>query len=148
MNSATGTSRAGTRARGAISRVRRRAAASGCELHARFDALDKYFCATWAAPSGWMSWPEEYRDPRTARRSQEFAAANPQRIGVSILYLQWLAHEQLPEAQALARASGMPIGLYGDYAVGASHGRVRDLGRIAAFTGWAPRSVRRRIRLR
>ena len=35
------------------------------------------------------------------------------------LYLQWLAHEQLVRAQALARELGMPIGLYGDYAVGA-----------------------------
>jgi 4-alpha-glucanotransferase len=34
------------------------------------------------------------------------------------LYLQWLAHEQLTEAQALARDLGMPVGLYGDYAVG------------------------------
>ena len=36
----------------------------------------------------------------------------------SICILQWLAHEQLAEAQALARELGMPIGLYGDYAVG------------------------------
>jgi 4-alpha-glucanotransferase len=34
--------------------------------------------------------------------------------------LQWLAHEQLLRAQALTRELGMPIGLYGDYAVGAN----------------------------
>jgi 4-alpha-glucanotransferase len=37
-------------------------------------------------------------------------------------YLQWLAHEQLCAAQAEARALGMPIGLYGDHAVGANPG--------------------------
>ena len=36
------------------------------------------------------------------------------------LYLQWLAHDQLAGAQALARELGMPIGLYGDYAVGSN----------------------------
>jgi 4-alpha-glucanotransferase len=36
------------------------------------------------------------------------------------VYLQWLAHEQLMSAQALTRELGMPIGLYGDYAVGAN----------------------------
>ena len=36
------------------------------------------------------------------------------------LYLQWLAAEQLREAQATARELGMTIGLYGDVAVGAN----------------------------
>jgi 4-alpha-glucanotransferase len=36
------------------------------------------------------------------------------------LYLQWLAHEQIKGAQDLARSLGMPIGLYGDYAVGSN----------------------------
>jgi 4-alpha-glucanotransferase len=88
------------------------------ELHARFDALDKYLCDLRGAESGWLNWPEEFRDPRGAAATQ-FAAANPQRVGF-FLYLQWLAHEQLGAAQQLARESGMPIGLYGDYAVGAS----------------------------
>jgi 4-alpha-glucanotransferase len=35
-------------------------------------------------------------------------------------YLQWLAHDQLVSAQALTRELGMPIGLYGDYAVGSN----------------------------
>ena len=33
-------------------------------------------------------------------------------------FLQWLADEQLAEAQAEARAAGMPVGLYLDLAVG------------------------------
>lgn len=86
-------------------------------LHAVFDALD----ASFAAPdrgAGWLGWPEAYRDPHSAA-VREFAAANEERVQF-YLYLQWIAHEQLDDAQALARELGMPIGLYGDFAVGVS----------------------------
>lgn len=88
------------------------------ELHARFDAIDRYLCDLRQCRSGWMNWPEEFQHPQ-GEAATRFAAANPQRIGF-FLYLQWLASEQLQEVQQLARSSGMPIGLYGDYAVGAS----------------------------
>ncbi len=92
------------------------AAGRGLQMHARFDALDAHFRATLGAASGWLSWPEEFRDPEgpAARR---FAAENAQRVEF-YSYLQWLAHEQLAGAQALACGLGMPIGVYGDYAVG------------------------------
>jgi 4-alpha-glucanotransferase len=86
------------------------------ERHARFDAIDRYLRDTRKCHSGWMNWPEEYRDPQGAAAA-DFAAAHPQRIEF-FMYLQWLVHEQLYDAQALARSLGMPIGLYGDYAVG------------------------------
>jgi 4-alpha-glucanotransferase len=86
------------------------------QLHARFDALDEHLCATHGTASGWLSWPPEFKDPQGPAAAQ-FAAQNASRIDFH-LYLQWLAHEQLAEAQALARDLGMPIGLYGDYAVG------------------------------
>ena len=88
------------------------------ERHARFDAIDRYLRDKKHCHSGWLNWPEEWRDPQ-GTVCQAFAAAHPQRIGF-FLYLQWLAHEQLNEAQTLARSLGMPIGLYGDYAVGAN----------------------------
>ncbi len=88
------------------------------ELHARFDALDRYFRATLGTASGWLSWPEEFRDAN-GKAAARFAAAHPGEVEFHA-YLQWLAHEQLCGAQALARELGMPIGLYGDYAVGAS----------------------------
>jgi 4-alpha-glucanotransferase len=88
------------------------------QMHARFDALDRYFRATLGAPSGWLSWPEEFRDVN-GNAAARFAAANPGEVEFHA-YLQWLAHEQLYGAQALARELGMPIGLYGDYAVGAN----------------------------
>jgi 4-alpha-glucanotransferase len=87
------------------------------QLHARFDALDNYFRATRNTASGWLSWPIEYRDA-TGSAAQRFADEHPLHIEFHV-YLQWLAHEQLAGAQGLARELGMPVGLYGDYAVGA-----------------------------
>ena len=88
------------------------------QAHARFDAIDRYCRATFATASGWFNWPEGLRDmngPEAAR----FAAEHPREVEFHA-YLQWIAHEQLVSAQALARELGMPIGLFGDYAVGAS----------------------------
>ncbi len=95
-------------------------AAGGAPLrnHALFDALDVHMRHTLAGAAGWMSWPEEFRDPHGPGAS-EFAAAHAEDVEF-YLYLQWLAHEQLLAAQRLAVAQGMPLGLYGDYAVGAS----------------------------
>jgi 4-alpha-glucanotransferase len=87
------------------------------QLHARFDALDRHFRSTLGA-SGWLSWPQEFRDVNGAAAAR-FALEHPQDVEF-YAYLQWLAHEQLISAQALTRELGMPIGLYGDYAVGAN----------------------------
>ena len=88
------------------------------QMHARFDALDRYFRATQDRASGWLNWPEEYRDVN-GRAAERFAREHPAEVEF-YAYLQWLAHEQLCDAQTLARELGMPIGLYGDYAVGAN----------------------------
>jgi 4-alpha-glucanotransferase len=86
------------------------------QLHARFDALDRHLRRALGTQSGWLSWPPEFRDPQSGAVLR-FAAEHPREIEF-YLYLQWLAHEQLGAAQGLARELGMPIGLYGDYAVG------------------------------
>jgi len=88
------------------------------QMHARFDALDRYFRATLGVASGWLNWPQEFRDVNGSAAAQ-FAAEHPKEVEFHV-YLQWLAHEQLCGAQALTRELGMPIGLYGDYAVGAN----------------------------
>jgi 4-alpha-glucanotransferase len=88
------------------------------QSHARFDVLDRYFRTTLFTPSGWLSWPEAYRDVNGAA-ARHFAATHPLQVQF-YLYLQWLAHCQLIGAQTLTRELGMPIGLYGDYAVGAN----------------------------
>jgi 4-alpha-glucanotransferase len=87
-------------------------------MHARFDALDRHFQRTRGGGAGWFNWPEEFRDVDGAA-AERFAAENPLEVEF-FAYLQWLAHEQLLAAQALTIQLGMPIGLYGDYAVGAN----------------------------
>ncbi len=88
------------------------------QLHARFDALDRYFRATMGVASGWSNWPDEFRDVNGGAATR-FAVEHPAEVEF-FAYLQWLAHEQLSQAQALTRELGMSIGLYGDYAVGAN----------------------------
>jgi 4-alpha-glucanotransferase len=96
------------------------AAAGGAPLqtHARFDALDRYLRATTGCASGWSSWPEQFRDVH-GEAATRFAIEHAAEVEF-YAYLQWLAYEQLASAQALTRELGMPIGLYGDYAVGAN----------------------------
>ena len=55
--SATGIWPLGQRPRAGVSAPSSPPAAICCRLHARFDALDRYFRATLGAASGWMSWP-------------------------------------------------------------------------------------------
>ena len=86
------------------------------QSHASFDALDQHFRSTLHTPSGWLSWPEEFRDPR-GDAVREFAAEHAEDISF-YAYLQWLAHDQLQSAKELASALHMSLGLYGDCAVG------------------------------
>ncbi|HEX9208858.1 MAG TPA: 4-alpha-glucanotransferase [Steroidobacteraceae bacterium] len=86
-------------------------------LHALHDAIDEHLRARdrdryW----GWPVWPEELRDPH-GPGVHAFEVAHGSRVQY-YAWLQWIADEQLRSAQHLARALGMPIGLYGDYAVG------------------------------
>jgi 4-alpha-glucanotransferase len=85
-------------------------------LHAVHDALDERMRGEDGGRWGWPVWPQQYRDPaHTGVRA--FAEAQSGLVEF-YAWLQWLADTQLGEAQALARTLGMPIGLYGDYAVG------------------------------
>jgi 4-alpha-glucanotransferase len=86
------------------------------QSHARFDALDQHFRSTLKVQSGWSNWPVEFRDPHGAAVSA-FAVSHDQDVSF-YAYLQWLAHEQLQSVTVLASVLGMPIGLYGDCAVG------------------------------
>lgn len=82
--------------------------------HTTFDALHEHMLGTTGAWS-WHHWPEPYHRPESAEVAA-FAAAHHERIEL-FAYLQWLADEQLGNAQARARTAGMPIGLYHDIAV-------------------------------
>jgi 4-alpha-glucanotransferase len=88
------------------------------QTHALFDALDRFFRAKLGTASGWMNWPLEFQDVH-GEAARTFAVEHPEEVRF-YAYLQWLAHEQLCSAQELTRQMGMPVGIYGDYAVGAN----------------------------
>lgn len=87
-------------------------------LHAIYDALDAHLRLQGPQYWGWPSWPDDYRDA-TSSTVNRFAKERAEEVEY-FLYLQWLAAEQLAQAQHEAHACGMSIGLYGDVAVGAS----------------------------
>jgi 4-alpha-glucanotransferase len=66
------------------------------------------------------------------RAAARYADSHPEEVQF-YAYLQWLAHEQLCGAQALARELDMAIGLYGDYAVGANPAGSETWGDQASF---------------
>jgi len=86
--------------------------------HALFEALSERFRAP--AYQRWQEWPAPYRSPDTPE-VDAFAANHEDRIEYA-MFLQWLAAYQLAAVQERARARGMPIGLYGDLAVGVDPG--------------------------
>ena len=86
-------------------------------LHALHDAIDEHLRAAHGDSCwGWPVWPEEMRDPAQPG-VEAFAQAHEESVEFHA-WLQWLADDQLGEAQSLGRGLGMSIGLYGDYAVG------------------------------
>jgi 4-alpha-glucanotransferase len=80
------------------------------------DALDEHLRGRDPALWGWPVWPEQYRSPEAAGIAA-FEREHAEQVEFHA-WLQWLADRQLGAAQQLARELGMPIGLYGDYAVG------------------------------
>ncbi|OIQ92399.1 4-alpha-glucanotransferase [mine drainage metagenome] len=94
----------------------RRAGGEGGERFARFQALQEHFLRQDAALGYWRHWPEPYRHPDSPAVAA-FAAEKAERVGF-YWYLQWLADDQLAQAQAACRAAGMAVGLYRDLGVG------------------------------
>lgn len=86
-------------------------------LHVLHDAIDAHLRTQDATKYwGWPVWPDELRDPGHIG-VQVFAAAHAETVRFHA-WLQWVADEQLAAVQRLSAELGMPIGLYGDYAVG------------------------------
>lgn len=104
------------------------AAAGGAALtrFATFEALAEMMSAEQGGSHDWRKWPARYRRP-DAPAVLAFAAANPERLDFH-RYLQWLADTQLGEAARRATAAGMPVGLYGDLAVGVHPGGAEAWG--------------------
>ncbi len=90
------------------------------EDHARFEALQVKMLATDPDKWHWRTWPEGFRDPRSAAVAG-FARRSAHEVDF-YTFLQWMAARGLSGAQASARAAGMPIGLISDLAVGGDGG--------------------------
>ncbi|CCF18023.1 4-alpha-glucanotransferase [Pseudorhizobium banfieldiae] len=84
-------------------------------LHALFEALSLAMVER-GHGGGWTDWPAEFqsKDSDTVKR---FADDHADEVEFHC-WLQWVAAEQLQEAEHCARSTGMRIGLYFDLAVG------------------------------
>ncbi|MEM7021740.1 MAG: 4-alpha-glucanotransferase [Pseudomonadota bacterium] len=88
---------------------------SGLQQQALFDALFEHFRGQDPACTTWRNWPLPYQNPASPEVAR-FAAEHHERIAF-FAYLQWLAEQQLEQAQRQAGAA-MALGLYLDLAVG------------------------------
>lgn len=87
---------------------------------ATFDALQNTLYAGGLEAWGPPVWPDAYRDYHSAAVKTWIAS---HQFDIRFyLFLQWVADQQLTEAEQLAKALGMKIGLYRDLAVGVSEG--------------------------
>lgn len=111
------------------------------EHQARFDAIFERQYEGGEGVWSWRVWPEELRDS-SGPGVEAFARTHADRV-TFFAWLQWLIDDQLAAVQACAHAAGMPIGLYGDLAVGvhpdgaATWGRP-DVAVIGATVGAPP----------
>lgn len=110
------------------------------ESHARFEVLHGAHIADLGAESGWQDWPEDFRDP-SGPALRAYAAAHENEVHFHI-FLQWLAHKGMQDAQRSARVAGMPIGLITDLAIGTdprgSHAWSRQKEILAGVSVGAP----------
>jgi (1->4)-alpha-D-glucan 1-alpha-D-glucosylmutase len=84
------------------------------ERFAIYEALTERFASEDGRVRGWLTWPEEFRDPE-CDAVRTWAAKTRRRVEY-FKYLQWLASDQLALSAEAARE--LSIGLYLDVAVG------------------------------
>lgn len=94
----------------------REAAGTSLVNHTRFDTLTERILLDDPVAANWRRWPDGYRTPK-GPLIEAFAEQQAERI-TFYAYLQWLADEQLANAQRHAIDAGMTLGLYRDLAVG------------------------------
>lgn len=85
------------------------------QRHAVFEALSHHMVAS-GRGSGWHDWPDAYQDVNSSAVAR-FASEHDGEVRFH-LWLQWIADIQLARANDRARAAGMRIGLYLDFATG------------------------------
>ncbi|WP_332742176.1 malto-oligosyltrehalose synthase [Hydrogenophaga sp.] len=113
--------------------------------HAVWEAIQHGLHAADPSVWGWPAWPQELQRHDGAA-VQAFKREHADEVHFHF-WLQWLAHEQLAQAQRHAR-SLMPLGLYCDLAVGSNEGgsetwMLRDLYVSGAHVGAPPDPMNR-----
>ncbi len=98
----------------------RTAEGAGLEGHARFEALHAEFADLSGARWHWRTWPGGLSDSRS-QAVEDWARAHANEVTRHAFY-QFMANRGLSQAQAAARAAGMPIGVITDLAVGVDSG--------------------------
>jgi (1->4)-alpha-D-glucan 1-alpha-D-glucosylmutase len=83
---------------------------------ALFQALQDHVTPRGARPRPWREWPPEYRHPDSPS-VQRFLRSYQDHVNF-YGYLEWQCDEQLKRVQSAAQRTGMPIGLYTDFAIG------------------------------
>ena len=99
--------------------------------HALFDALFETLPVSKETSEGWKNLPAQFADPES-KACAKFSAKHKDRIQF-YAYLQWTAHTQLESAQNRAKAAGMSVGIYLDFAVGIVSGGSDAWQNKAAF---------------
>lgn len=84
--------------------------------HAVYEALHAHHSSALGPEHGWQHWPSPLRDPDSSATA-EFADMHKTEVEFHA-FAQWLAHENLSQAQTSARAAGMSCGLIQDLAIG------------------------------
>jgi 4-alpha-glucanotransferase len=87
------------------------------ERHCLFLALREHFSPREDVGADWHQWPEPFRDADSAAVKQ-FSEQQRERVDF-LIWMQWIAQEQLTIAAQAAEHHGMRVGLYRDLAVGA-----------------------------
>jgi 4-alpha-glucanotransferase len=81
-----------------------------------FSALREHLLRSQPGSQDWHAWPVSYRDPDSPAVAA-FAAEQREQVEFHA-YLQFEFEQQLAACERTARGAGMPIGLYGDLALG------------------------------
>lgn len=84
--------------------------------HAVYEALHEHHVPALGPGHGWQDWPAPLRDPDSPATA-DFAAAHEADV-LFHAFAQWLAHENLHQAQDSAHSAGMSYGLIRDLAIG------------------------------
>ena len=117
--------------RGRAFRDFQRERGASLKLHGLFEALQEHVALGTGAGGGWPTWPEEYH-PSSAIEDDELYRRHAERAEY-FQYLQWQADLQLEAASEHARARGLGIGLYCDFAVGADAGGAETWSQAAVY---------------